>query len=383
MEPGMVLFHGRNGQGKSNLLEAIYLLAIAKSHRASSDREMVRWRRQDEDLHTQVSAVVQRKTDRLRVQIDLAPLADPDAVRTADPSEDGRSGRTSGVRKTIRVNGVPRRAADTVGEVNAVLFTVDDIDLVSGPPPVRRRYLDILISQIDQRYLRSLQRYQRVLSQRNHLLKTIREGRASPGEMEFWDDELVAEGAYLMVQRARTLGELSDSADPIHRELTGDGERLEMIYRPRVPMRPGASDGETASDLRRALDDQRPREIDQGFTVTGPHRDDVQMLLDGVDAGDYASRGQSRTVVLAMKLAEARYLSGARGHEPILLLDDVLSELDGVRRARVLEWAGRYQQCMITTADPASIEDPFLKGMDRLAVVQGRIERSVGEGSWT
>ena len=156
-----------------------------------------------------------------------------------------------------------------------------------------------------------------------------------------------------------------------------------MIYRPRVPMRPGASDGETASDLRRALDDQRPREIDQGFTVTGPHRDDVQMLLDGVDAGDYASRGQSRTVVLAMKLAEARYLSGARGHEPILLLDDVLSELDGVRRARVLEWAGRYQQCMITTADPASIEDRFLKGMDRLAVVQGRIERSVGEGSWT
>ena len=126
MEPGMVLFHGRNGQGKSNLLEAIYLLAIAKSHRASSDREMVRWRRQDEDPHTQVSAVVQRKTDRLRVQIDLAPLADPDAARTADPSEDGRSGRTSGVRKTIRVNGVPRRAADPLH------------DSVSGVAPVHR-----------------------------------------------------------------------------------------------------------------------------------------------------------------------------------------------------------------------------------------------------
>ena len=377
------MFHGRNGQGKSNLLEAVYLLAIAKSHRASTDREMVRWHDQGEDLHTQVSADVQRRDDRLRVQIDLqaAPTSADETVQKLEQ----RSGNGGGgaVRKHVRVNGAPRRAADMVGEVNAVLFSVDDIDVVTGPPPGRRRYLDILISQVDQRYLRSLQRYQKILTQRNHLLRIIRDRRASPDEMGFWDDELVTEGAYLMVRRARTLSELSDSADPIHRELTGNGERFEMVYRPRVPVRSGAEDEEVAGDIRRELDEHRSREIDRGFTVTGPHRDDIQTLIDGVDAGEYASRGQSRTVVLAMKLAEARYLSGSRGHEPILLLDDVLSELDEVRRARVLDWAGRYQQCLITTAGPASIEERFLKDMVRFEVFQGQVRPGVTEGSWT
>ena len=373
--PGMVLIQGDNGQGKSNLLEAIYILAIAKSPRASADRELVLRQDPQDDTHCQVSAVV-GDDPRLRVQIDFRVTA-PSAAQSSD--QNGEAFESKGtapasVQKLIRVNGVPRRASDLVGQINAVMFSAEDMELVSGSPSVRRRYLDILISQIDPRYLKALQRYQRIVYQRNHLLKTVRERGSGLDELEFWNDELASKGKYIMAQRFLTVRRLSELAGPIHRDLTGDLEGLDIIYQPATSLGLGGSEDEIAQGLREALEAQRQREVAQGVTVAGPHRDDLRLEIDGMDAGVYASRGQSRTVVLAMKLAEAQYLLGQRGREPILLLDDVLSELDAARRSHLLDRASLFRQCFITTADTDIIEERYISRMTRYVVRRGSVE---------
>lgn len=370
----MVLFQGANGAGKSNLVEALYLLAIAKSLRASADRELVRWQPAAEEAYAQVAAVVQRDSGRLRVQVDFRSTSPSDGGEGADDADVGRVGPVTSVQKYVRINGVPRRTSDLVGEVNAVMFSAQDLQLVLGSPSLRRRYLDILISQLDRHYLRTVQRYHRIIEQRNHLLKAVRDRRSHQDELGFWDDEVVEAGTYIMSRRARTVGLLSERARALYGELSGDGEVLELAYGPSVETAPDGTAEELAQSLGRALAEARPREIAQGHTACGPHRDDIAVTLRGMDAGLYASRGQCRTVVLAMKLAEAGILKEERGQEPILLLDDLLSELDRVRRSRVLDHASRYQQCFITTADTAVIEGRFLSRMARFDVREGGVE---------
>ena len=372
----MVLLQGGNGQGKSNLVEALYLLAIAKSLRASADRELVRWQSAPKDAYAHVSAVVQRSSGHVRVQVDFrlgAAAVDGDTEGGAD--EPGTAAASS-VQKYVRVNGLPRRASDLVGEINAVMFSPQDLELVLGPPSVRRRYLDILISQFDRHYLTTMQKYQRVVVQRNHLLKSVRDGRSQPGELGFWDDQLVETGKYIMSSRAYTVETLSHNAGPIHSELSGDGESLELVYRPSVETHRGDTEEELARSLRSALTEQRARELAQGHTVAGPHRDDLLVLLDGMEAGPYASRGQCRTAVLAMKLAEAANLKDQRGQEPILLLDDLMSELDSNRRSHVLDLVSGYQQCFITTAETDMIGDRLLARMARFEVREGQVAPS-------
>ena len=362
----MVLIQGDNGQGKSNLLEAIYVLAIAKSLRASADRELVRRQSAQEETYSQVSAIVQRDGEPLRVQIDF--------MSVPTPAEEGERPAGVSVQKYVRVNGSPRRVSDLVGHLNAVMFSAEDLELVHGTPTVRRRYLDILISQLDHDYLRALQRYQRIVYQRNQLLKTVREGRSRTDELDFWDEELIGEGKYILAQRLRTVQSLSELAGPIHRELTSNRESLELLYRPSFVVGPDGSEEALAQDLREALRTNQQREIAQGATLSGPHRDDLGLLIDDMEAGAYASRGQSRTAVLAMRLAEAHHLKDRRKQEPILLLDDVLSELDSARRAHVLERVGQYQQCFITTTDVGPIGEEFLSQMSRFVVKDGRVE---------
>lgn len=375
-----MLLEGENGQGKSNLLEAIYLLSIAKSPRASADRELIRRYPTEDEIYSRVSANVERDGDPLRVQIDFRSTPVPAENEAGQPAKRGLEAIS--VQKYFRVNGIPRRASTLVGQLNAVMFSADDLELVHGSPTVRRRYLDILISQLDSQYLRGLQRYHRVVSQRNHLLRMVREGQASRNEMAFWDDELVKEGKYIMAQRLITIGKLSEVAAPIHRELSGNGESLEMSYEPNVNISESNSEDDIAEDIREAIESRRQREFAQGVTVSGPHRDDLLLLIDGMDVGTYASRGQARTVVLAMKLAEASYLKTQRHQEPILLLDDVLSELDTVRRAHVLERASQYQQSFVTTADVDAIEPRFLSQMSRYIVRGGNAEQ-MADGTGT
>ena len=345
-----MLLQGGNAQGKSNFLEALYVLAIAKSYRAASERELVRHAPPGQPLQSQVAAEAKRSDGAVRVQIDLTVegSAYQESVGDAGPLDDGTP-----VRKQVRVNGLRRRASDLIGEINAVIFEAGDLDIVLGAPSVRRRYVDILISQVDQAYLRALQRYQRVVTQRNSLLKAIREGRGQASELDFWDEELVAAGGYIVHRRRETVAALSELAAPVHADLAG-GETLAIAYDPSGGIAVDGAEEDIRDGLAGLLAERRMRDIGQGVTSGGPHRDDLRLALDGLEAGPYASRGQSRTAALAMKLAEAAYLRSVRGEEPILLLDDVFSELDERRRLQVLETAAGYEQAFVTTAGPGA-----------------------------
>ena len=371
----MTLVSGANGQGKSNLLESVYLLAIAKSPRAASDRELVRRQHPDLATHTRVAARLVRGADSLRVQIDLArlpPLAAPDAGDAAGTAGEGP------LQKRYRVNGVDRRASELVGHLNAVLFTASDLEFVYGPPSTRRRYLDILISQLDRGYLHSLQRYQNIVRQRNRLLRLVRLGNSRPDELDFWNKQLVLEGQRVTQGRSSAVRSLSRLARPAHEELSGGAESFDLVYRPSVDVGDDEGAEAIAEAFRRVIVERLDREIAHGVTLAGPHRDDVLVLAGGESAASYASRGQVRTAALAIKLAEAAHIADRRGQQPVLLLDDVLSELDATRRAHVLSAISSYEQCIISTADPGAIENRFLADMSRFVVDRGRLSRARG-----
>ena len=344
--PGVSVYHGQNAQGKTALVEAIYLLAIARSFRAENERELVNFDAAREGGQALIDGVVE----------DDAPGPDdgsPSRQRVivgyrASPS-DSASGPGYRMHKEIRVDRMRRTAGSLVGLVHAVLFSVQDIDLVQGPPSARRRFLDILISQADPLYLQCLQRYQRVVQQRNRLLRLRREGRAAPDEMEFWDDELVREGSWLTWRRNEVMDILTPACVRHHRDLGGPGEALELRYRPSVPL--SATAEGMADCYREALQVVVARERATAATAVGPHRDDFDIVVNGVDMRAFASRGQARTLALSLRLAEAETLSAVRGTRPLLLLDDALSEMDSDRRRRVLEKTADYPQVMITTTD--------------------------------
>ena len=356
---GVVVFFGPNAQGKTTLLEAVYLLAIARSFRAENEREVVNFHAAAEGGQALVGGTIEKAGERLGVYVGFQCIPGPDAPGIANQGGGpGYSVRPSySVRKEIRVSRVRRTAAELVGTVNAVLFSAEDIGLVQGSPAGRRRYLDVLISQADPLYLRGLQRYQRVIQQRNQLLRMLREGRAEKVELAFWNDELVREGAWITWRRHEVMAELSQSCTQHHRELGGPEECLQMEYRPSVPLGDGLP--ATGERFRESLDAAQQREQAVASTVIGPHRDDFNLLIDQVDMSTFASRGQARTLALTLRLAEAAYLATARAVGPIVLLDDVLSEMDAFRRRRVLEKVSQYQQTFITTTDLELVREFF------------------------
>ena len=376
LPPGVVVVHGSNAQGKTSLLEAVYLMAIAKSFRAENEYEVVNWHAPSEDGSALVAGVVEKGNERIRVYIGYQLVPTADSART--PPQDGV--RPFGVRKQISVSRVKRTAAELVGLVNAVLFNADDIKLVQGPPSLRRRYLDVLMSQVDPSYLKCLQRYQRVLQQRNRLLRMLQERRAGVEELTFWNEELVKEGAWIVDVRYRAMDILADLCRDQHSDLTGGSEDLIVVYKPSVSSS-GSHDGEDG--VRRAfavaLDASRSREMALGSTVTGPHRDDFALSVNGVDMGTYASRGQARTLALTLRLAEAAYLYSARGEAPIVLLDDVLSEMDSFRRGRVLEKTSQYHQVIITTTEPEQVRGVHLPNASYFEVRGGTVSRAAEE----
>ena len=347
---GVVVFFGPNAQGKTTLLEAVYLLAIARSFRAENEREVVNFQAAAEGGQALVGGTIEKAEERLSVYVGFQCI-----LASGAPDHSDRPAYS--VRKEIRVSRVRRTAAELVGTVNAVLFSADDIELVQGSPAGRRRYLDVLISQADPLYLRGLQRYQRVIQQRNQLLRMLREGRAEIQELAFWNNELVREGAWVTWRRHEVMDELSLSCSQHHRELGGPEECLQMVYRPSVP--PGDGLPATEDRFRESLAASQQRERAMAATVVGPHRDDFNLLIDQVDMSSFASRGQARTLALTLRLAEAGYLARARAEGPMVLLDDVLSEMDAFRRRRVLEKVSQYQQTLITTTDLDLVQDFF------------------------
>jgi DNA replication and repair protein RecF len=351
LEPGLTVVHGANGSGKSNLLEAIYLLAIGKSYRAGTERELVSWETADAGGMAIVAGYVRRSDGpaELRVGLDCGTQA-------------------NAVQKRIRVNGVPRRATDLVGVLSAVHFSAEDIDLVSGAPQGRRRYLDVMLSQLGGHYVQALQRYQRVLTQRNHLLRDLREGRAGEDELAYWDRSLCVEGAAVLGARFDALDRLRPIVTESYGRLEGRGS-MSAEYVATVPFeaRP------TPEIMAEALERSRGQERAMAMTVVGPHRDDLRLMLNGVELAKHASRGQARLAALSLRVAEGQLLTERRGDAPVLLLDDVLSELDEGRRALVVDVAAAYPQAIVTTADLGLLPPGPLSAARRLRVEEGRV----------
>jgi len=370
LSPGVTVYYGPNAQGKTTLLEAVYLLCIARSFRAENEREVVNFDAAKAGEQALVDGTIEKSGQRLRVIVGYQP--------TQRVGQDN-DGLTYNVRKEIRVNRLRRTAGELIGEVNAVLFSAADIDLVQGSPSGRRRFLDILLSQADPVYLKGLQRYQRVVQQRNQLLRLLKEGRAQVDELAYWDDELVREGAQITWRRYLGMQELTDACVRHHEDLSGAEEKLAIEYRPSVLL--AGEVGEVEDNFREALAAAVHRERARPVTAVGPHRDDFALNIDGADMGTFASRGQARTLALALRLAEAEVLASARGEGPVVLFDDALSEMDSSRRHRLLEKAMRYEQVLITTTDLEQVNDFFGAGANYLYVSNGEVWPSDQDGN--
>ena len=365
LPPGPVLFVGENAQGKTNLLEAVYLLSTTRSLRAGSDTELIR-RDTDPMEAARVTGQALRRTGRVQVEVIVA--------RREGASANGTSAHAT---KRLRVNGLPHRAAGVVGHILGVLFTSLDIELITGPPVNRRRYLDITLSQVAPAYLRALQRHGRVVQQRNSLLRQIDEGRATVDQLTVWDEELIVPAAEIIGTRAAALAELNAAAARLHGRLSDGREDLKLTYLPQIGDPAASVDLGNAAELRNhlrlALHRRRRQEVGAGVTLIGPHRDDVRITLDGESAGAFGSRAQQRTVALAVRLAEAEFLHERSGEPPVLLLDDILSELDERRRAAVLATVAGAEQALITTADLDRFPPEFLRGAAVFRVAEATV----------
>ncbi len=359
---GLILLHGDNAQGKSNFIEAIYLLSIAKSYKAGNERETLQLKQGVLSDKAHVVGVFQNESDKFRVMIDMKLVASDNGINKQI------------LRKDITLNGSQVSASALLGNINAVLFTVDDIELIVGSPSIRRKFLDILICRLDKIYLRALQKYQRVLFQRNHLLRLIRDGKASIAELEFWNDSLIYEGSYITMKRKLIVDELTAVVKPIYQKLTNTGENISLRYEPGLSTDEFAFD-DLQSRFKATLYDALDREISQGGSQYGPQRDEVKIFLDDMDSSVFASRGQSRTLSLSLKLSEGNILHKETNQSPIILLDDVFSELDDSRRNLILDHVSLNEQVFISSNNKDVLENRAVQSFTPLFVKNGSVIR--------
>ncbi len=375
---GPILLHGANAQGKTSLLEAIYYLATARSPYTTSDRQLINWHVERDLLsYARIEAEVLSENRMLnRIEITLSQ------------DQNGINGTRLG--KTIRINGVNKRVMDLVGQVNVVMFLPQDLALIEGPPAGRRRYMDVTLCQTDPAYCEALSTFEKVLSQRNALLKMIAEREAHLDQLAYWDEQLTATGAIVIAGRQRLLRELEVKARRIHYELSGGAEDLELSYQPGFAATPNNSgqlsfdvpgldlnrqiaDSAIAQQYTERLDAMRTDEIARGMTLSGPQRDELRLLVNGRDLGLYGSRGQARTAVMALKLAELAWMRDTIGEWPVLLLDEVIAELDAARRAYLLDQIKDVSQALLTTTEPEIFTEAFLTRATRWHIREGQI----------
>jgi len=365
--PGPQLIWGPNAAGKTTLLEAIVLLALGRSHRTVADAELIRW-----------------GADYLRVDgIVVAAGAAPDgpgAAADGAPLPEGVALDVSllvGGRKRIQVNGVPRRPVALAEHLRTVLFAPEEMLLVIGPPTLRRSALDQLAAPHDPMYLSHLATYSRALAQRNSLLRSIREGEADRAQLRYWDEPFLTAGAAVVTARLRLLELLAEPLAAAHREIAPSEGPLTLSYATNAPLLPGESPWEA---LRRRLAETADKEAWNGTTLVGPHRDDLLFAIDGRDLTTFASRGQQRTAILALKLAEFDLLTILDRRPPLLLLDDVFSELDPLRRGHLVRRIAALPQVLITATVPEDLDPDLRRRAHAWHVVAGVEGTCVEEG---
>jgi DNA replication and repair protein RecF len=338
---GPQLVWGPNAAGKTSLIEAIVLAAWGRSHRTTTDAELIRW-----------GADVGRVEARLGRETVEVALVRPGSV----------AGAPAAGRKRVRVNGVARRPSGLIGLLRTVVFAPEEMLLVAGTPGLRRTALDQLAGQRSAAYLRELATYGRALQQRNSLLRAIREEQASRDELHYWDGVLLDSGGAIVAERLALLREVAEPLARAHAEIAPEEAslgRLGLRYETNAPLLAGESPRDA---LARRLVETAEKEVWNGATLVGPHRDDIVFELSGRDLATFASRGQQRTAILAWKLAELDLLTALDGRPPLLLLDDVFSELDPERRSHLVRRIADLPQAFVTTTTLDDL-DPELRAV--------------------
>lgn len=360
----ILLLLGGNAQGKTSLLEAVYFLSTFTSFFAQSDRQLINFNTTAAPLAvTRLVADFFRGEKKHKIEVRVI-------LENA-----GNGGARC--RKEIILDGVKRTAQEAFGQFNAVIFLPRMMSIIEGGPEERRRYLNLTIAQAMPGYAQILSEYHQVLTQRNALLKILAEKGGDPSQLEYWDELLAEKGSRLIYTRIAAIAELERVATRIHDHLTNSREVLRLSYQPsydplenpegqyalhlNTPVhRSGISLEEIREGFTKRLRSLYREEIKRGVTTIGPHRDELRVLENGIDLGNYGSRGQARTALLSLKLAEVNWLKQKTGYWPILLLDEFLAELDGIRRQKLLEYLQTSGQALLTTTDLHYFEDGFI-----------------------
>ena len=385
---GSTLLYGNNAQGKTNLLEAIYYLATTRSPHADNDAQLLNWdaaQAEEPIIVGRLVATVVTAQQSHQVEIRLIQ-----EQKTTSPRSRSFSFRREALLDRRKV-----RLMDLLGTVRVVLFLPEDVQLLTGSPANRRRYMDITLCQIDPSYCRTLSTYNKVLEQRNAILRQLAEGQPGRDVLPIYTEKLVELGSTIFTRRARFLANISRETQRIHYEALTEGrESIRLLYLPRLSTKksqvaPTDEQNPTAlsdwlethegqSDLvsehfAKLLQESLATDIARGATSIGPHRDDWAFQLNGRSLGSFGSRGQQRTAILALKMGEINWMTAVTGEQPILLLDEVVAELDEQRRAALLSAVSQTTQAILTATDPGMFTEQFLQTASRMAVENGRI----------
>ncbi|HEX3643685.1 MAG TPA: DNA replication/repair protein RecF, partial [Ktedonobacteraceae bacterium] len=351
LKPGLFVFHGDNAQGKTNLLEAVSMLAMASSFHASNDREVVNWSAQEHVAH--IDGTVRRHEDDQRIEIIIFDPTPPTFETNEQAIRQTRSIElpANAPRKRYKINGAPKKTMDAIGQLRVVLFAPTDLHLVDGTPDERRRFLDRALCQIQPHYCQALMKYRKIVAQRAAVLKRIRDQQEDPQMLNYLDEQLTQLANQVIHERQRMIATLNQHANTIQQAISGGREQLQIVYRPSFKVDATWSATEAPQQYLAQLREARKKEILQGICLRGPHRDDLEFLVNGVNMLTYGSRGQQRTAALATKLAELAFMRISTNDEPVLLLDDVFSELDHLRRDYLLSQITHHDQVFLTSTD--------------------------------
>jgi DNA replication and repair protein RecF len=344
LHPGLNIFYGDNAQGKTNFLESIYLCGTGRSHRTSKEKELIYWNSE--------SGLV--KSDIRSGNIDTSIQIQLFNVKP----------------KIVKVGGVKiNKLSELLGNLNVVMFSPEDLKLIKEGPIFRRRFMDVEISQVKPKYYYNFQQYNRVLMQRNNLLKSVKGDRSKAKTLDVWDEQLSEYGSHIVKYRIEFIKKISILAKLVHRKITSGNEELSIYYSSKFKNINNREEGKIA--IYKDLVDSRKKDIERGFTSVGPHRDDIDFYINNIDVKTYGSQGQQRSAALSLKLSELEFMRSECLEYPVLLLDDVLSELDIKRQKYLLENLKNIQTILTCTSINEIRE--FRKG-DRFAfIVDGGI----------
>ncbi|OCS84441.1 DNA replication/repair protein RecF [Caryophanon latum] len=346
--PKINVFIGQNAQGKTNLMESIYVLAMAKSHRTANDKELIRW----EQDYAKIEGVIERRYGANPMELTI--------------SKKGKKGRVNHIEQS--------KLSQYIGQMNVVMFAPEDLHVVKGSPQIRRRFIDMEIGQISPVYLHDLLQYQKILKQRNLFLKK-HQGHQKIDQvmLDVYTEQFVEAAVKIIRKRYEFIDMLQRWAEPIHAGITRQHEKLIIKYK----TVPGLKSDWAADDMKAYLysksKEAASRELERGMTLVGPHRDDLQFFVNNYDVQIYGSQGQQRTTALSLKLAEIELIKQETNEAPILLLDDVLSELDEERQSHLLNIMQSEVQTFVTTPSIDGIHHETIQHAKMFHVERGEI----------